>query len=180
MSPFLKSGWRDSTISARPKERMTSPIGREACIGECRPSRCAWWDRWRDILLGEGLAVGDGGDGGFGELEDVGSDEAGGAGGEFPLTVDDWHGERLGEGGRDVKAGGFENRKWKFGKRRRDNAEARRGEERIRQKEAMLEGPHRNAGPWLACKTQALPTASGGFRGFLGGASGRRRIWWLF
>src|SRR5271157_3852554 len=25
LSPFLKSGWRDSTISARPKERMTSP-----------------------------------------------------------------------------------------------------------------------------------------------------------
>jgi len=49
------------------------------------------------IYAGEGLAFGDGGDGGFGEFEDVGSDEAGGAIGEDPLTVGGWHGGRVEE-----------------------------------------------------------------------------------
>jgi len=51
----------------------------------------------RYFTLGEGLAFGDGGDGGFGEFEDVGSDEAGGAIGEDPLTVCGWHGGRVEE-----------------------------------------------------------------------------------
>src|SRR6266404_3809725 len=49
------------------------------------------------FYAGEGLAFGDGGDGGFGEFEDVGSDEAGGAIGEEPLTIGGWHGGRVEE-----------------------------------------------------------------------------------
>ena len=79
----------------------------------------------------------DGGDGGFGELEDVRSDEAGWAGGEFPLTVGG-HGERVGKEGEEVKEG-IRNSKFEI----RNS----RGEE----------GPHRNARPLLACKMQALP-----------------------
>ena len=43
---------------------------------------------------GKGLAVRDGGDGRFGELEDVGCDEAGGAICELPLAVGGGHGKR--------------------------------------------------------------------------------------
>jgi hypothetical protein len=49
------------------------------------------------FYAGEGLAFGDRGDGGFGEFEDVGSDEAGGAIGEEPLTICGGHGERVEE-----------------------------------------------------------------------------------
>src|SRR5882762_3719468 len=49
------------------------------------------------FYAGEGLAFGDGGDGGFGEFEDVGSDEAGGAIGEEPLTIGGGHGGRVEE-----------------------------------------------------------------------------------
>ncbi len=49
------------------------------------------------FYFGEGLAFGDGGEGGFGELQDVGSDEAGGAVDEFPLTIGGWHEERVEE-----------------------------------------------------------------------------------
>ena len=51
---------------------------------------------------GEGLVFGGSGDRGFGEMEDVGGDQAGGAGGEDPVMVGgSCHGEedsRRGEG----------------------------------------------------------------------------------
>jgi hypothetical protein len=58
------------------------------------------------FYAGEGLAFGDGGESRFGELEDVGSNEAGGAIGEDPLAIGSWHGERVEEEEREVKRRG--------------------------------------------------------------------------
>ncbi len=53
--------------------------------------------------FGEGLAFGDGGNWGVGELEDVGSDQSGGAIGEKPLAIGGGHGGRVEEVEREVK-----------------------------------------------------------------------------
>jgi len=78
---------------AKGAQDFTDCDGRHVLGNVCHPHTHGWVNG-EVFDASESLAVGDGGNGRFGELEDVGSDEAGWAIREFPLTIDGGHGER--------------------------------------------------------------------------------------